>query len=843
MGSGKGGGGGQAYNYFGDVAAVVGWGLHDSVTAILADGKAIYEGTATRSGDEHDFTSLIDAKWFSKEEGGYLKLLWGTSTQTIPHEFEDLPNYRGVCVLLAHQFLFGKDKTTPPNIEVIRTRKPTVDTALVASEDNILDDGQANPVAALAEIYCCAHGLGLPTSRLVAADWLAAAAWCNATSARRALTFCSPRFTEAPDARTLVPELLMMFDGAHYFDAQGRLGLRLLQPGVNPGGLATLDASTWAEAGAPKMECKGWGEVKTRLNVEFFDRARKFKKVPASAQNLLAARVLGLNSEANVPRLHITREPQASAWAAQLIRRASKVSNSGSLSVRRGFAIGLTPGKKVFVDMDPEPGGSGLAQLCVIEERREPPTGPIKLTVRADALSAAVIYTPAYGVAAPEANPVPGITHALIVPLPPLGWPGPLAFAVFATRPINRGYDLTGFRVFFDADDAGSFADLGDQPNFATRCGLVTAVDEAATVLRFEILDGAASPDAYLAGLTPGAAVGAQQDELVAVVANLDGDGQVVVGADGDPELEFMSVVSRSAVTSARHDYTVLRARRAGRPFPWSTSASVWLIPGKNLVAWTHPDLVALLAVGTPGYVRLAAFRPDAEDEATLPEFTFVVPPNYNLAPVITWTSPSGSSATADSSGNYTPAATVTDRDGNLVRLVLFSRRNDTGVVTIHADAPFVACATKTLAAALAEAGVSTPLNFAGRTGADTVYALTLRAIDKEGNQVDGTRTISRGPVSGSSPTPPLPTFDPAGTDFYGSISVGLTVVSPATQIHWLLTGSGSAEPTSYNTHTGMNKTVAVVSTSRLWARASTGTQHSAWLAADYLRTGSSQPF
>ena len=99
MGGSKGSSGSKSYNVFGRLAAVVGVGPLAQLNAVVADGRAIYEGTLSLSSDSTDLTGLIDGKYFAA--GGYLRLLRGTATQTMPAEFSHLPNYRGVAVLLA----------------------------------------------------------------------------------------------------------------------------------------------------------------------------------------------------------------------------------------------------------------------------------------------------------------------------------------------------------------------------------------------------------------------------------------------------------------------------------------------------------------------------------------------------------------------------------------------------------------------------------------------------------------------------------------------------------------------------------------------------------------------
>ncbi len=819
MGGSKGSSGSKSYNVFGRLAAVVGVGPLAQLNAVVADGKAIYEGTQSLSSDSTDLTGLIDGKYFAA--GGYLRLLRGTATQTMPAEFSHLPNYRGVAVLLAYRFLFGREKYTSPNLEIVTVRKPVVDTSIVAATDNVIDDGQCNPVAMLAELYTSAFGsFRLPSARLVASEWLAAAAWCNASAERRARTFCSPLLTDQVDARRMALDLLAMFDGAHWFDAQGRLGLKLLEPGVDPGGLPLLDAPRWSEDGRPKQDGPGWSEVPARIDVGFYDRDRKFKKTNEPAKNLIASRVLGLETPRTVEMTHVTRRAQAADWGNELVRRTSKPAGAIKLGLRRSQAAGLAPGTKVKVDVDPEPGGDGLAQICVIEEIREGPTGPVKLTVRPDTLSPGVLYVPNYGPSVAEAPAVDPIEEALIVPLPPRGFGAPLAFGVLATRPAG---DIVGMRVFFDTSTGGSFTELGRQVGFAARMTLATAADDESTTLRLQLADGADGPDAYLAAMTPGAEIGAQADELLVVLANVDVDGRVVIGGDEMPELEFASVVSRTAVTSDTHDYTVLRARRGIPARSWATTCRAWIIPMTNLETWRHPALATLLATGDPGFIRLVSYRVDAEDDSSpVPEWGVQLPEGFNPVPQIAWSSPSGSLGEADGAGNVAVAFTVTDRDGDLIGLRVQVRKVDDGTPDVDdsSDEAFEATGSRSYSRTMVIA-LGT-------------WSVTVFARDRAGNTTTSTRTLVR--ASAGSVIPP--TFSPGdGMEFVSSLAVTLSTVSPATQIEYAQLALGAAQPASGTTVTALSVGLTLTSSRRIWAR-SKGTTNSPWIFAEYYKQG-----
>ncbi len=252
-GDGKGGNGAKSYNYYGTLIAAVCFGPVDVLYAVIADGKTIYENPTglAKSGDITDLTGSIDAKYFA--DAGYLKFQWGTATQTADAAVAAThTDYKRVALLIAKNVLFGLEKSTAPNLEVICARKPVADTTICAAIHNVLDAGQVNPVAVLAEMFTSLHGLGWDVSRLDATSWAAAASYCYTN---RATVFCSPLFTGHGDFRSAVAQLLQMFDGALAWTTTGTLALKLLKWGNDPGGLTTLDATHFA--GKPQLKLGG----------------------------------------------------------------------------------------------------------------------------------------------------------------------------------------------------------------------------------------------------------------------------------------------------------------------------------------------------------------------------------------------------------------------------------------------------------------------------------------------------------------------------------------------------------------------------------------------------------
>jgi hypothetical protein len=294
--------------------------------------------------------------------------------------------------------------------------------------------------------------------------------------------------------------------------------------------------------------------------------------------------------------------------------------------------------------------------------------------------------------------------------------------------------------------------------------------------------------------------------------------------------MEFVSIVGRAAVEGEgpdTHDYTVLRARRGLPARAWAGTTQVWILPLDNITPLRHPDMGGLLLSGEPGYLRLTAFTPFAEDDSpTIPERTFVFPPAFDVAPRIAWVNPAGSTAETDAGGDVTLEFTVTDRQGDLASIRVDSRRDDATMETTHLNLAFPATGLRTIVL---------PLNFAGHASEYRIYVVRVEARDQNGNPAIQSRTIIR-PPTGTPATPAPPSFSPPdGFSFYGSL--GVTISSaPGTQIEWAVVSIGAPAPGSGTVFPGYETTINITSSRRVWARAVNSPAESPWVYADFYK-------
>lgn len=826
MGSGKGAGqGAKSYDYYGTLAGAICWGPVDSVLAVIIDGKNIISGPVTLSADATNLSLASGSEKYllPAGDGGRLTIYNGTSTQNAdtaltgtapPHGA-----YRGICYLVAVGLLFGRERTMAPNVQVTVRRKPVADTSLVASGDNTVDaQGQCNPVASLVELLTSPHGLSIPVASMDASAWLAAAAWAK-DSARSAYTYCSPCFTSQGDARRTIAELLTMIDATLYWTPAGKLSIALLEPGVTPVSPITIDARHITAR--HRLDAPGWLEVPTSTSIRYPDRTHSYKERVVKTDNLLALqRRGGVPMISNVERKHITGADQATKHAVEASRRAAQPIGDIDLKVRRPIAEALYPGAKILVDVDPEPGGSALAQLCVVQEVRTPPVGEIGLRLRPDTLVESTPYSPVWSEPTPQAAECPPIDEdkAVAVPLPTKAWPTP-SVAILAPRPRA---DVIGFRVFFSSDDT-DYADLGTQPGFSLRAAIDADITEEDTEVILTLPETDTGPDAYLAERFPETQIGAAGDELLLFIANIDANGRVII-SDGAPEMEICSIVTRSLVGSDM-TYEILRARHGSSNRAWTTTAKCWIVPGESVAPWTHQAIQGLVQSGAIGYFRLVAYTVEAEDESTpVPQISFVMPGAYNLAPIIVWTAPATSTGTTDGSGDIAIDLDVTDGDGDLVSIKLAVVQQSDGRITNFPEITLGGVGAYNVTRTLKGLAVGT-------------HELIVTATDRKHSPVQSKRTLYR--ASGGSITPP--DFDPPPqsdpwwfTSIPFNLEVEVTCVAPADRIEWNVLPRGSAQPASGVLEMSTSKTFTLYTDKRIWARCGDGSSWSAWVSADY---------
>jgi|GEM_PF-4315291 len=825
MGSGKSGGGAKSYDYYGTLAGAICWGTAHTLQVLLVDGFEAVTGPVTLAAAATELTLNPEAEEYL-DKGGRITIYRGDQT-TADAALVDHPPYAGLCYVVFVGLLFGRERSMAPNIQAIISRLPAADTSLVGALYNGFTsihlggptiDSQVSPVAALVELLTGRHGLGLPVASMDATSWSEAAIWV-ADAARKSFAFCSPLWTSQTDARGAIASLLEMIDATLYWTTNGKLAIALLKPGFTPGSPQTIDARHITSRHI--LDAPGFGDVPTCTLVRFTDRAAQWKERDQKVDNLVSLGLRGgVQQVVTIDRPHITGATQAAAHAAEMSLRASRPIGEIRATVRRPVADNLHPGAKVLFDIDPEPGGDGIAQLCVVESLSVPASGPVEMILRPDTMVTSRSYSPAWTEADPQNNACPPIEElkCVVIPLPAEVWTTS-SVAVLAPRPR---VDVIAFSVFYSPDDI-DYADLGSQPGFAVRAALVagiTAIDEQ---IILTLPEGTTGPDAYLAERYPTTEAGMLADELILVLVNLDVSGRVVI-TSGIPEMEFCSIKTR-ALVGADMTYTIARARQGTQPVAWTTAAKAWIIPLESIVPWTHPGIRGMITSGAAGYIHLvASTAEDIDNSSPIPERTFLMASNADPRPFIAWSTPSGSVGTTDSAGQFTPAFIVSDSQGDLTEISLHS---------VSQNGDRVDWGTWKVSPSKSWTYLDDQLFF------DTAgtYELTVTARDITGAQSSSSVTIERIASSGGNSLP-APRFSPkSGTKFSGKyLLVTLTISSPGDRYTWQIMPPGSPPPTSPYGALGTSRVVGFTASSRIWVRSGDGTNWGGWVFADYSR-------
>ena len=637
-------------NYYATLAGAICRGPIDWISGVVANGNYIWQSSGgvpmNLTADVTDLTgSLEDSTVIG--DGGYLKIYRGTGTQPVDSALAalaDHPPYYDLAYIVAKHIFFGQNSGTAPNIQVIAGRIPRVDTSIVAAVDNVANDYQVNPIAAVAEWLLDDQGLGLPLSMLDSTSWLASAHWCAQDQAHMDYSFCSPLVKDQSAIRDSIKRILDPLGIYLYWTPAGTLGCRVYEYGLDPGGLTTFDANSWVKD--PKFIDGDWTDIPTELLVSFTNRDYEYQQDSVIATNYRARMIRQVDDQQRINRDHVTRSSQAMSHGVKQNSITGGAPGTGTL-VFRGPVIGtLLPGDKIKVNVEPEPGDTtGISHLCRVEKVTQDTTDSTTVDVTTDPLSSSTPYAPAWPTPTVSAETVAPIQYQTAIPLPTGTWGAPLSIGLLTTRGAGN---LVGFEVFLGAASAGSFADLGLQTTWAARNALYAAIGNAATTVRLQLLDGASGPDALLASQTPSGNVAETADNyLLAIIAQVDANGKVSLDSAGSPILEFISISSRTPASGSgvdpttTFDYTVLRGRCGVPARNWNITGGLvttttdglanacWILPFTNIVPWRHNYIQSY--IGSTLYVRTVSRTLRAIDESTpIPETSIAIPADFS---------------------------------------------------------------------------------------------------------------------------------------------------------------------------------------------------------------------
>jgi len=692
-GSKKGGTEGSGtYEYYGSLAGAVCLGQVDELVAIAVDGKQVWanpEGNANRETWPTHYQGTIPGY-------GMFHFYWGTDTQTLASgtvpsggsillyrtgaqnndKGEDHPDYRGTAFIEFRNFLFGREKVSAPNIEVVISRKPAQ--SLIIGTSSLLNDKQCNPLTAAAELMTnTRYGLGM-SADLFDSDSFQDAA--DDLETVKALTYCSPFLNKQEALREVIGEVSLMSDSFLTWDADSAT----IKAGVWPHGnyvppetTPVIQEEDLTES--PDLDASSWSGISTGWDVLFADRERMYKESSEKYDDLRLRELTGESTRESLRRDWITRRNQALAYATEWSKSVSRPVLTGELVVRRKSAALLTVGQYFKLDIDVEPGGAQLLQICRCLEKSNNATGSVTVKFAAETNLIPVAYAP----------PPTGRTDSTTFPYPsalafvrPVEMPPSLSGTEYGLSVLAQRQDnlTVGFGLYYDNDNVGAYSTLGTQRSFAIRADLLSpydvnkkSVDEPgydpeidAPVLDLtesNFTDLLAFPDNI--GL-----VGARNDQFLLILMEIETSGeragQIELDDDGYAKMEILSI-SESYVNGGPNTRTIqaLRNRFSTRRQGFSIGAEAWLVRRSALKIFTHRDFPIEAAASSPIYFKAEPFnifqtRDVSEEDPT----TFYFPTSRLFAPKITidpLPSP-GPYVGVD----YIASGTITDQDGDL---------------------------------------------------------------------------------------------------------------------------------------------------------------------------------
>lgn len=402
---------------------------------------------------------------FSVEGYGSAYLYWGTATQNLDASGEALlstnghPAYRRQCVVVLKDFLFGRERVTAPNVEIIVRRAPNQ--SVVTSTPAALDaDGQANPAAIAAEwLSDPVFGLGKTVLDSTTANAIAAE-----LEDESALVYVSPVLDRAQPVRALVSDLAQYFDGwFRWADSEIEMG-RFVHDETPP----TFDASNTIDqhdlTEEAEWDVAAWSETSNECLVRFRDREHAFKDGGAKSTSTFNRKVTGEAKLSSLDRPWIKRRQQASDHAAEWLKVNSEVFASGSVQVRAEKATFILPGVPFRLTNDAA--GVSIDCRCLEKVLLAPPSGRVEIKFQSERS-----YGRRRTQTTPEVTtggvvpPPEAILRYYVVQVPPvLAGDSVYQLAVIAARthPLT-----TGFRTWIQQSDVTEYFSLGETRSFA----------------------------------------------------------------------------------------------------------------------------------------------------------------------------------------------------------------------------------------------------------------------------------------------------------------------------------------------------------------------------------------
>ncbi|MFM7100037.1 MAG: phage tail protein, partial [Verrucomicrobiota bacterium] len=505
------------------------------------------------------------------------------------------PPYRRQCFVILKDWLFGRERTSAPNIELVVTREPN-QTVITGTAGRLDPELQANPMAFLAEVVTDpVFGLGQAESLLNAPSWQANA---DALSAEASTTHLSPVLNKGQVFRSVVEETLSYFDGWLRYNRDGlveagRWDANAAPPAFTPE--TTLDFHDLVDEFA--FDADSWAETYGAAVVKFTDRERAWKPNAARAVSGLNRGVTGMDRDQSFDRPWVARAAQASLMAAELARVFAEPGLSGTLTVRREKCSAIQPGSLFLLTHD----AASLSVVCRCEGKvfSEPPSTRVNLRFRSERRLAPVAYQPAPGNEGISTPPAPEVISLFEFIEPPAALAGAdHRLLVLAAR---TSATTVALRVHLRQADGTLFYELGRQTSFAVFGTLQAAypdtvpVEDDSETFRVTLDPATVAPDLIPLQETQSADAVDDHNLLAFVLRD-----------DCYPGIEILTV--KEVRVAAGESFYRLKVRRAQFGTPrrsFGQGNRVWIIHRASLVFLSHSAFESYAANGTTAFFRL----------------------------------------------------------------------------------------------------------------------------------------------------------------------------------------------------------------------------------------------
>jgi hypothetical protein len=437
MGGKSGGSGSKIYDYYGTIAGAVCAGPVDELVAIIVDGRTVWPtatgwvaGQSITTGNLRSWLGVVykalsnhtsasgnrppNATYWTRysldrasttnpapltvEGYGAAYLYWGTDNQVLDTVGEVIlntnghPPYRRQCVLVLKGFLFGRERTSAPNVEVIVRKKPRQ--SFITGDPAALLDGQANPIAALGDLYTDpVFGAGLTVDTPGGPDTTTWQSTATALYGTAGQTDISPVLLQGKTLRQITAELLAYCDGWVRFSGAGEIEAgRFVHNSAPPTFTAATTIDFHDLIDEVSYTADGWATTYNQTQVKFTDRERSYKDGAVAAVSGYNLAVTGEPRTSKIDRPWITRRQQASDHAAEWQKINGEPKISGSLVVRAEKAASIRPGDLFLLTHDAL--SVSIVCRCIGKDLAQPPAGRATIRFESDRASAPLPYQP-----------------------------------------------------------------------------------------------------------------------------------------------------------------------------------------------------------------------------------------------------------------------------------------------------------------------------------------------------------------------------------------------------------------------------------------------------------------